>query len=208
MELRIIESKSLASVPRYIVLSYCWGKGSDDHVLKVGNENTMRSGFGLDSLPKTIAQAIQVTERLGARYLWVDALCIIQDSDDDWQREAAEMRDVYRNSWLAIAALGAKGSEDGLHARRDPLSYRPCWLFNDITYKGGDKLECSVYACPWSGDDSLPRFPAWYEEAPLHTRGWVFQERYLAPRTLNFGLTLVFECLEAFHTNFLRLGRS
>jgi hypothetical protein len=42
------------------------------------------------SLPETSKDAIVLTRSLGYRYLWIDALCIVQDDALDWEREAAE----------------------------------------------------------------------------------------------------------------------
>jgi hypothetical protein len=49
-------------------------------------------------LPKTFQEAIEFTRRLKIRYIWIDALCIIQDDREDWQREVANMYTTYQNS--------------------------------------------------------------------------------------------------------------
>jgi len=64
---------------------------------------------------KTIRDAITVTRDLGIRFLWVDALCIIQDSrkGKDWHREASKMRDVYSNAFVTISAETAMDARQG-----------------------------------------------------------------------------------------------
>jgi hypothetical protein len=55
-------------------------------------------------LPRTISEAIQLARLLGFEYIWVDALCIVQDDGDDWAAEAARMADVYGAADLVISA--------------------------------------------------------------------------------------------------------
>jgi hypothetical protein len=47
------------------------------------NIQTLISGVEIDRPPQTLKDAVYVTRRLGIRYLWIDALCIIQDSPED-----------------------------------------------------------------------------------------------------------------------------
>jgi hypothetical protein len=90
-----------------------------------------RLSMPYEALPRTIQGAVTVTRKLGIQWLWVDALCILQDSEDDWKHETALMSDVYQNSLLTIAALGATESNDGLFVVRDLLLYSDCELFRD-----------------------------------------------------------------------------
>jgi hypothetical protein len=79
----------------------------------------MKAGFPISILPQTFKDAISVVRRFGARYLWIDSLCILQDSIEDWRREAVLMKDVYKNSLCNIAATGASNTEEGLFVDRD-----------------------------------------------------------------------------------------
>jgi hypothetical protein len=128
--------------------------------------------------------------------MWVDSLCILQDSNSDWLKEAEQMGDVYYNSFLVIAALGATSSDQGLFSRRDPLAYSPCHILQD---HDGKDLWVKQYP------EDIDLGSNWFRNSPLYTRGWVLQERLLAPRTLNFGVGLVWECREKclydFHYN-------
>jgi hypothetical protein len=181
-DLRLIESNTLSHTPRYVTLSYCWG-GTTAYKLEQLTMATMKSGFTSTILPKTLRDAITVTRELDISYIWIDSLCIIQDLPLDWEKEAREMGKVYSNSYLTIGALGAVSSTQGLFVQRDPLTCTPCWMF-----QGKDGTD--FYVAP-SGSCPLEK---WYDEAPLHSRGWVMQERLLSPRTLNFGLFVVWEC--------------
>ena len=63
----------------------------------------MEIGFGTESLPQTVKDAVETTRNLGIRYLWVDALCIIQDSPEDKLKEIAGMGAIYKNATVTIA---------------------------------------------------------------------------------------------------------
>jgi hypothetical protein len=85
-----------------------------------------------DKLAKTIQDAIIFTRKLSIRYLWVDALCILQSErlDDaqhraDWSYEAARFGQYYENATLTIAATGAMSSSEGLFLRRPALEFDP-----------------------------------------------------------------------------------
>ncbi|MCJ1378138.1 hypothetical protein MMC17_001234 [Xylographa soralifera] len=137
----------------------------------------------LSNLPRTFRDAIQITRRLGYRFVWIDSLCIFQDSREDWEQEAASMGRVYQNCVCTISAVGAKDSQGGCFAERDPLKLQPCWL--------AGTEESNTCAFPASGTDDLPRE---LNATPLKERAWVLQERLLSPRALNYGTTLVWEC--------------
>ena len=78
----------------------------------------MIRGISLASLPRTILDAIMVTRNLGMRFLWVDSLCILQDSEDDKIHELAAMGDIYKNATVTIAAGNAESVQDGFLSDR------------------------------------------------------------------------------------------
>ena len=125
-----------------------------------------------DIIPKTIQEAIIVTRRLGIRYLWVDTLCIIQDSGEDWLMEAKNISNVYRNSVLTIAASAADSldSEGGLFRQRKRSRTRPVQFTPKIAPFQTSKI---VFAF---GDREGSR-DALRCESRLDTRGWVLQEQ-------------------------------
>jgi hypothetical protein len=92
-EVRLVEPTSTAEY-RYVALSYCWGKSE---VVKTRSTNyrIIQKGIKVSRLPRTIQDAIEVTGKLRQRHLWVDAICIIQDSLSDWEYESARMASVY-----------------------------------------------------------------------------------------------------------------
>jgi hypothetical protein len=64
-------------------------------------------------LPRTITDAVRCTQKLGLKYLWVDSLCIIQDSEEDQEKEIGRMSEIYKNSYVTISAAKAKSSVEG-----------------------------------------------------------------------------------------------
>ena len=56
----------------------------------------------LSTLAATIRDTISLARNLGLTYLWVDSLCIIQDSKKDRDLELPKMSSIYGNSTLTI----------------------------------------------------------------------------------------------------------
>ncbi len=180
---------STANIPatetvEYAALSYCWG-GKSSLMLTTTTQASLDRGVNVALLPETIKHAVQVTRFLGLRWLWIDSLCIMQDSPVDWSEEGARMCDIYQGSHICVAALDGRSSGDGLFARRDPLVYASFLAGDTVQGKGMCVLP------------SRSRGSVWCKEWPLHRRGWVVQERILSPRTLGFGRYLTWECREA-----------
>lgn len=90
----------------YIALSHRWGNSATLERMKLTNGRIAlyKKQLPLCDMSKYVQDAVWLTRELGLRYLWVDFLCIIQDSEDDWAAEAAAMCDVYERCTLCIAA--------------------------------------------------------------------------------------------------------
>jgi hypothetical protein len=58
---------------------------------------------------------------MGIRYLWIDALCIIQDDGTDKHKEIPELAKVYRNATVVIGAARARSAGQGFLGPRMPL---------------------------------------------------------------------------------------
>jgi hypothetical protein len=105
---------------KYAALSYCWGMSVQSTTTK-SNLSARQQGLVISQLPRTLQDAIAMTRALGLRYIWIDALCIVQDDRDDWSNEAAMMEAVYSEAYLVIAATGAADCEEGfLVSRAEP----------------------------------------------------------------------------------------
>ncbi|KAI8298360.1 hypothetical protein K4K59_002870 [Colletotrichum sp. SAR11_240] len=172
LAVKVVES-SQSVQPSYVALSYCWG-GDQRVKLRQANMDKWREGIPYESLPQTIKDAITVTMNFGVSHLWVDALCIIQDSDDDKAQEISRMGDIYEQAHFTIIAARAKMVEEGfLHSwsiageRGFRISY----------VSGNGDLGSVVF---WTGRGNS-------EPEPTETRAWCFQESILSSRVLYFG---------------------
>ena len=190
---RLVDSAQLTSpMEPYVTLSHCWGPGPVEEKLRLvhATEDMLRNGMPASRLPRLFRDALEIADRLGVRYIWIDRLCIIQDSAEDWATEAATMQTVYQNGFLNIAALGAKSDKDGCFFDRDPLVVAPTII--NISPPGHEPL---LFRFELEEDDG---WRSTFEGEPLVSRAWVLQERVLAARTLYFGSKQVFwECHEA-----------
>jgi len=166
---------------RYICLSHCWGDSVSIENIKT-TSNRLRhycQGIDLATLPKTFREAVLVTRMLGIRYLWIDSLCILQDSEDDWTKESSEMGRIFEGAYLVLAAAHSKDSSGGLLPKRRPplVKWLPSEDDDGILLQGIDHCE---------------------RKYPLLHRAWVFQERFLARRVLFFlENELLWECSDA-----------
>jgi hypothetical protein len=51
----------------------------------------MSAASPFSELPQTFRDAVSLVRQLRLRYLRIDALCIIQDDEEDWEKEASCM---------------------------------------------------------------------------------------------------------------------
>lgn len=157
----------------YVALSYVWG-GLD--VFKTTREilpALLQPGALHHQerlLPRTISDAMSVVRLLGERYLWVDALCIVQDDEKIRHSLVNDMGAVYANATLTIVAADSSDADSGLRGLRGLSGPRnnPCifeWPDGTrLNWPGTGGLSCSV----------------WNE------RGWTFQEYLFSRRRLIF----------------------
>lgn len=178
---------------RYVALSYCWGQRPVESLLRLlqSTVEDLSQEQPVENFPMTFRDAINVAQHFGVNYIWIDRLCIFQDSPKDWKREASTMQDVYRNALFSISALGAKDDQDGCFFERDPAKVAPTIVRFKMT-EDGEKKAFRL------GSEKGGSWRLFFENEPLVQRSWVVQERLLAPRTLHFGSKQVFwECREA-----------
>lgn len=88
------KNTSLLQTVSYMTLSHCWGS-AQFLTLTQSSLPRLEAGILTSELPKSFQDAIHITRELGVRFLWIDSLCILQDSVTDWQQESALMADVY-----------------------------------------------------------------------------------------------------------------
>lgn len=199
---------------QYVTLSHCWGT-SPFHKLTIENLEAFKKGVPLTKVPKSFREAIDFASRLhkDVRYIWIDALCIIQDSDEDWKKESVKMYDVYRNSFCNISATHACDNSEGLYRKRDPQH-----LWEDEIRLNTEGIPTPFPQRSRLGAEPLLRrcgildATSWartIEDASVNVRAWVLQERLLAPRVLHFGRhQIAWECCHLEATESLPYGTS
>jgi hypothetical protein len=165
---------------KYFALSHCWGVELT-LTTTVATRCQRYKKIPTSTLPATFRDAVVITKYLGVQYLWIDSLCIVQDSIEDWRTESAKMQDYYKNAYLTISALEALSSHHGiLHLRN-----RKFW--NGVQLSS----EANLYLRPQLGtEDDV------FKRAVLNTRAWALQERLLSTRVLHYAKDEIFwECL-------------
>lgn len=169
---------------QYVTLSYKWG-GSRKVTTTTANLQQHESSIPFRHLPRTFKEAIYIAHSLSFRWLWIDALCIVQDSAEKL-REIDNMGLIFRRATLTLFATHGDDADMGLAIMRDPRTMRPCRV-RVATTRNNTTLV--------SPNDITLLYQRRHVE-PLFTRGWVLQEEILSVRGLYFGSQqLQWQCL-------------
>lgn len=163
---------------QYAALSYRWGT---TNFLTTTTESlpTHKDGIHTDSLPRTLKDAVRVAQGLKILFIWIDSLCIIQDSTEDRTVEFQRMGDYYHYSLITISILDSPEADAGFLDSRTPFP----------TVKVA--LDTMVLIRP-----ALPPRGQILREAELSQRGWTVQERLLSTRIVHYSRNELFwECL-------------
>ena len=181
---RLVPSTTKGTGKVYLTLSHRWTSG-----MVTTTQRSLKSH--LTSLPfkrlsPCFKDAIKTTRQLGFQYLWIDALCIVQDSPSEMQDECMHMKDIYRNCAVMLAADCVENPNNGLYSIR-PESQRTSMPFRDTNGQHASQWILSNRPLDTFGSDVI--------HGVLSSRGWTLQERILAPKILHFGYSqLHWEC--------------
>ncbi|KAL0952381.1 hypothetical protein HGRIS_006658 [Hohenbuehelia grisea] len=190
-------SNDTAMCSRYLALSYVWG-GPQPHSTNEHNVEAYHEKIDPTSLPRTIRDAITLTHAYNIRYLWVDSLCIIQDSASDKTKQLPQMVRIYSDAYFTIIAASARNANEGFLQPRLPVEddkpdpFFPIWspshqrlgtfsLGGIGIYTVGDPAQHAPILSP--------------DQDPVHSRGWCLQEWFLSPRAVAYtSRTLQYHC--------------
>ncbi|SCV34410.1 uncharacterized protein FFB14_04877 [Fusarium fujikuroi] len=180
------EPRQDTEAPRYVALTYCWGpEPLASRQLKTTRANIAQHQQQIPqlSLPQVIKDAVTVARELSIPFLWVDALCILQDDVSDWDKQCAVMERIYGNAHVVVAAASSHNCEEGFIKRKDRILL-PFRTQSDDTHAIG------IYSPLYKADESEDLvFCPWLK------RGWTFQERIASTRLLMFSKRNVhFKC--------------
>lgn len=168
---------------RYIALSHCWG-GNIAVVLTKSTLSTFQTGLPYTELPQNFRDAITIARELGVRYVWIDSLCIIQDSKEDWASESAMMGTVYRDSTVTISAMASANSSSGILSSCESV---PRLTRRLRVYENEDQSEAVTAELIPADQKGMETMSHLWGDGPLTTRGWALQEFVLSPRHLFYG---------------------
>ncbi|CAH0046262.1 unnamed protein product [Clonostachys solani] len=194
---RLVEAESWEETPEYATLSYSWGSVPFTKLTKETFSLYLHK-IPFESLPKTFQDAIRLARALGLSFIWIDALCIIQDAEnhEDWLKESGRMDCIYGGSQVTFSASSASDAFQGFFPTTTP------------EYSGGFVARIQTNEIGRVQDFSSPHA---YEEAVIRThlgsRGWAFQEKLLSRRTLHIGDHGIFwECQSTAKSQFVPEG--
>lgn len=161
---------------KYVILSYVWGgatilTATKDNFSQLKMPGELRRLASLNVIPRTILHAIKLTELLGERYLWCDALCVLQD-DENKHIELANMASIYVNASLTIIAANSDNANHGLPGLRGVSSPR---TYNPISWRLHESVE--IHLAPGLLESSTKFWKS---------RGWTFQELRFSCKLLVF----------------------
>ena len=181
-------------LPRYITLSHRWTEATKLTQLTWTNLDRYLTSIDTSQWPQVYKDAVTFTRQLRVQYLWIDSICIIQDTREDlvqqdWDEQSVLMDQIYANGVLNLGSIEEK-DEEGFKITRNVLSEFPCLLRGGV---GRDGFTTSSYLLYESevGRDAVGN-------APLSKRGWVYQERMLSKRVVHFGRQTYWECASLF----------
>lgn len=186
-DLRLVEVGADIGNVQYCTLSYCWGRAQWPYLTQ-SNFSMFLHHISTKDMPKTYQDAFLTARALGFCYVWIDAMCIIQDSSEDWKVEASQLLTYFENSFLNIVVAAANSADDGFlnfFTRPDLGDHIFIEAQKDVEIPGR-RWQHALHIRALSKERD--------NDYPLYHRGWAFQEVLLAPRVLAFQSNSIIWC--------------
>ncbi|KAK3949126.1 heterokaryon incompatibility protein-domain-containing protein [Pseudoneurospora amorphoporcata] len=193
---RLVESSSVGDEAQtWCALSYVWG---GDQPVKTTKKTLAAhyKGIPFDELPRTIQDAVRVCRGLAIRYLWLDALCIIQGDEQDLKRELGKMPEIYLHATITISAAWSTKADDGFLYRRGHW-YRFCPPVKLQVLSQTRQGSMSESGEEEEEERRVETMEAYayetrvWESDPINSRAWTYQEYALSQRALLYRSTLL-----------------
>jgi hypothetical protein len=175
---------------QYIALSYRWGSHPyEGYITTTKNLSARRKNLIEHDLPTTFRDAIHITRSLGQRYLWIDAVCIIQDSEEDWLQESRKMGSIFANSLLTLFAAAGEDSKVGMFNKRSTYGGRGIEHWKErvalCTTLPSSNARSTLYIMDAGFSGDMFRRPH-VKDGSLLNRAWCLQEDFLSARKLYY----------------------
>jgi hypothetical protein len=177
----------------YAILSHCWGPDSSKTTRTLlENADDHYKQLDIEKISANFRDAIKIAHGMKIPYLWIDSLCIIQNSRKDWETESSKMAQYYQNAKVTISGLASPSADYGILGlrRHDAKIARLDTPKGDVFVRL--QLEDTVSVISdnvWSSTRPNVNY------MPLNERAWTLQERVLSSRILHFsGEQMVWQC--------------
>lgn len=205
-EAKLVETSETTPAGPYATLSHCWGT-SGTFTTTTKNIADLKKRIPFLDLPKTFRDALHFAKSIGVSLIWIDSLCIIQDSAEDWESESRTMLQVYQHAECNLAATASEDSHAGLFSERNYASLPSGWfeVDNNIPKLKGifsvvpiryfrDAFDRELWTSELVSRGTYFRdaFDREVGNSRLLSRGWVYQERAASRRVVAFGRDYVF----------------
>jgi hypothetical protein len=167
---------------QYLALSYVWGNAVMFKTTSSNCNALQQPGALLGIQPPlspVVRDAIEVSRRLGKRYLWIDTLCILQDNEIQKAKLLTQMDSIYGQAFLTIVALSADSTESPLPGVRQGTRLASMASIQVSIPSTDERLPNKFLAV-------RPSLSTVLQNCSYHSRGWTFQESCLSRRCLIF----------------------
>jgi Heterokaryon incompatibility protein (HET) len=172
-------------------MSHCWGTTGRPLTTEKPTIDSRHERIRFEDLSRGFQDVVTISRAVKIRYLWIDTLCIIQDSIEDWAAESAQRARIYKSSCLTISFTDYKDSHQPIFCGR--LELPTCRM-------GGEMPNIYIRSIfPSSQQEPSKILEHSYtilgNLSCLGHRAWAFPERLLSPRVLNYTRDqLIWEC--------------
>jgi hypothetical protein len=176
---------------KWVSLSYCWGVEPSMKLTRASMD-MLKNGLPLNTFDPTVRDAILVTRALAISYIWIDALCIIQDrGENEWIEEASRMDDIYGGSTVTLVAASSTSTMEGFLKERE-VHYVPIPWPTNLSLGSPDSNPSAKVFLSLGWDENEDKL-----NGPWSNHGWTMQEGLLPNRILYYKSSqMIWNCCE------------